>query len=250
MKYKTQLKQINAMAFPILLGYLLMSVFEILDKAIVGHGSVQGFAVIGIAAGPIFEITGALGILSVAFNILAAKQKGMGNEDAFEQTFTVSRELAVFIGAAFFLLSLAGGRSFFRVAYGLKEETLEELLSYFYPASFTVLQNMLIFQYSAYYRNRLNTKLSFYSTALSTLVNLFFDLALVHGLWGFPRLGTAGAAWGSVIGLGAGLLMFQIPYFRHRGPRPVRRNEILKAILRLYPPCWGRNSWKAPCLCW
>lgn len=241
MKCKTQLKQLNTMAFPILLNYLLMSIFEILDKAIVGHASVNGFGIIGIAAGPIFEITGALGILSVAFSILAAKQRGQGDADAFEQTFTVSRELSIFIGLGFFLLSLAGGRTFFRVVYGLTGEALEEGLRYFYPASFTVLQNMLIFQYSAYYRNRLNTKPSFYATALSTLVNLFFDLTLVHGLWGFPRLGTAGAAWGSIIGLGAGLLLYQIPYFRQHRPRPARRKEIVKALFQLYPPLLGQE---------
>lgn len=30
-------------------------------------------------------------------------------------------------------------------------------------------------------------------------LNVFLDVALVHGLWGFPRLEVAGAAWGTVI---------------------------------------------------
>lgn len=46
---KPELKNINKMAYPILLNYLLTSVFEILDKAVVGHYSVRGFAVVGIA---------------------------------------------------------------------------------------------------------------------------------------------------------------------------------------------------------
>lgn len=242
MNYRTQLKHINSMACPILLNYLLMSIFEILDKAIVGHYSVRGFAVIGIAAAPIFEITGALGILSAAFNILAARQKGRGDEGAFERTFTVSRELALTIGGGFFLLSLAGGEFFFRAVYGQTGDALGELLGYFYPASFTVLQNMLIFQYSAYYRNKLNTKISFCSTAVSTAVNLFFDLGLVHGLFGLPRLGTAGAAWGSVIGLGAGLLVYQLPYYIRRTPvTPGSRRDILKALWSLYPPLLGQE---------
>lgn len=244
MNYKTELKSINSMACPILLNYLLMSIFEILDKAIVGHYSVRSFAVIGIAAGPIFEITGALGILSVAFNILAAKQKGSGDTNAFEETFTVSRELALLIGGTFFLLSLIGGRLFFRTVYGQEGEVLVELLSYFYPASLTVVQNMLIFQYSAYYRNKLNTKISFYSTAVSAAVNLFFDLSLVHGLFGMPRLGTAGAAWGSVIGLGAGLLVYQIPYYRQKCSHSLglsSQKETLNTLWKLYPSLLGQE---------
>lgn len=244
MKYKTELNQINTMAWPILLNYLVMSVFEILDKAIVGHYSVRGFALIGIAASPVFEITGALGILSAAFSILAAQQKGRQDDASFERTFAVSRELAVIIGTGFFLLSLAGGQVFFRVVYAQEGENLWELLAYFYPASFTVLQNMLIFQYSAYYRNRLNTRISFYSTAVSTLVNLFFDLSLVHGLFGMPRLGTAGAAWGSVIGLAAGLLVYQIPYHCQKIQTDFvrgQRMETAKALFRLYPALLGQE---------
>ena len=33
----------------------------------------------------------------------------------------------------------------------------------------------------------------------ANVLNVFLDVALVHGLWGFPRLEVAGAAWGTVI---------------------------------------------------
>ncbi|MHC4134184.1 MAG: MATE family efflux transporter [Planctomycetota bacterium] len=33
----------------------------------------------------------------------------------------------------------------------------------------------------------------------ANLLNVFLDVALVHGYWGFPRLEVAGAAWGTVI---------------------------------------------------
>ena len=49
------------MAYPILLHYLLTSLFEILDQAIVGHYSVRGFAVVGIAVSVVYGVTGALG---------------------------------------------------------------------------------------------------------------------------------------------------------------------------------------------
>ena len=48
MKYKV--KDINRLVYPILLNYLLNSIFEILDQAIVGHYSSQSFALVGIDA--------------------------------------------------------------------------------------------------------------------------------------------------------------------------------------------------------
>ena len=205
MKYKTDCRDIHRMAYPILLNYVLSGVFEMLDKAIVGHYSVRGFAVVGIAASFTFAITGALGILSAAFNIVAAGERGCQDEHRFESTFAASKSLALLTGTVFFVLSLLGGRFFFRHVYGIREDDLSELLSYYYPAAFTVIQNMLIFQYSTYFRNRLNTRITLCSTIVSTGVNLFFDCSLVYGFFGMPCLGTAGAAWGSVIGLAAGL---------------------------------------------
>ncbi len=249
MKYKTDCRDIHRMAYPILLNYVLSGVFEMLDKAIVGHYSVRGFAVVGIAASFTFAITGALGILSAAFNIVAAGERGCQDEHQFESTFAASKSLALLTGTVFFVLSLLGGRFFFRHVYGIREDDLSELLSYYYPAAFTVIQNMLIFQYSTYFRNRLNTRITLCSTIVSTGVNLFFDCSLVYGFFGMPCLGTAGAAWGSVIGLAAGLLVFS----SHTTARRCRQNR-LSGVPQRRPrerscactlPCSGRNCWKA-----
>lgn len=237
-------QSIHQMAYPVLLNYLLSSVFELLDKAIIGHYSVQGFAVVGVAASFTYAITGALGILSAAFNIAAAEEKGKENEQGFEMIFFVSRHLALLIGIFFFIISLIGGRFFFQNVYRIHGDDLSELLSYFYPASFTVVQNMLIFQYSAYFRNCLNTRITLYSTIVSTGVNLFFDFSLVYGFLGLPQLGTAGAAWGSVIGLAAGLLVYQLAYWkRHITPVTTvsAAKSVAEKILRLYPSLFGQE---------
>ena len=176
-------RQIRQMAAPVLLNYLLLTIFETLDKSIVGRYSVQGFAVIGIAETPIYEITGALGVLSSAFSMIAAQLQGKKNTADFEQAFAVTRVVSWIIGLLFLLASCIGGRFFFQQLYKIEGDTLDELLSYFYPASFTVLQNLLLFVYSAYYRNRFNTRISFYSTAAATIVNLFFDASLVYGFF-------------------------------------------------------------------
>lgn len=61
MKNRKEFQELNRMAYPILLHYLLTSLFEILDQAIVGHYSVRGFAVVGIAVSVVYGVTGALG---------------------------------------------------------------------------------------------------------------------------------------------------------------------------------------------
>ena len=69
-----------------------------------------------------------------------------------EQTFAAAKLLATGIGGGFILAGLLGGRWFFGNIYTFSGQDLEELLSYFYPASITVLQNLIWFQYSVYFR--------------------------------------------------------------------------------------------------
>ena len=242
MKYKV--KDINRLVYPILLNYLLNSIFEILVQAIVGHYSSQSFALVGIASSMIYAVTGAFGIMSTVFNIIAAERKGKKDEAGFESVFAINKMLTLLIGFLFFIIGCLGGKLFFRQVYGITGNDLIEMLSYFYPAAFTVVQNMLIFQYCAYYRNCFNTKITLYSTIVSTIVNLFFDYSLVFGCFGLPQLGTAGAAWGSVIGLFVGLFIYQIPYWRKHSPviakRMIEKNTI-KQMFRLYPSFWGQD---------
>ena len=74
MKYKV--KDINRLVYPILLNYLLNSIFEILDQAIVGHYSSQSFALVGIASSMIYAVTGAFGMYSI-LSRLKEKEKRM-----------------------------------------------------------------------------------------------------------------------------------------------------------------------------
>ena len=193
MKYKV--KDINRLVYPILLNYLLNSIFEILDQAIVGHYSSQSFALVGIASSMIYAVTGAFGIMSTVFNIIAAERKGKKDEAGFESVFAINKMLTLLIGFLFFIIGCLGGKLFFRQVYGITGNDLIEMLSYFYPAAFTVVQNMLIFQYSAYYRNCFNTKITLYSTIVSTIVNLFFDYS--SGIW-LLWIATTWNSWRSV----------------------------------------------------
>ncbi len=199
---------------------------------------------IGIVAPPIFEIKGALGALSEAFNIFAAEQMGKSNKIEIERLFATSKVLAILISGTFIFVGIVGGKLFFPKVYGQDGIQLQEALSYFYPCTLTVMLNMLIFLYSAYYRNILCTKISLYSTAVSTEANLVFVVCLVNGYLGMPELGIAGAAWGSVIGLFSGLLVYQFPYFKQKYRESIklfRSFSIGKKILRLYPTLFGQE---------
>ena len=171
METRKEIRELHRMACPIICHYVLTSLFEMFDQAIIGQNSTRGFALVGIASVVLYGVTGALGMLSSAFHILAAEKKGKQDESGFWTVFLVSRELVIWIGCGFFILSLMFGRGLFQSIYKIRGNELRELLSYFYPASITVLENLLIFQYSVYFRNQKNTRIALVVTGISTVVN-------------------------------------------------------------------------------
>ena len=231
------------MSLPILMNYLIMTLFEVIDKAIVGNYSTEGFAAIGVAANFIYLVTGALGVLSAAYNIIAAQFWGKNDKKQFNATFKTVMVITIVIGTLIIALSFVGGRLLFEKVYGLKNGILLLALDYFYIASVTVMMNMIIFNFSVYFRNMKNTKISFYSTIVSTVINIAFDYVLVYGRFGLPELGVKGAAIGSVIGLSGGILVYLIKFKADKEKiiKIKADKEVAKRIIKLYIPLLAQD---------
>ena len=231
------------MSLPILMNYLIMTLFEVIDKAIVGNYSTEGFAAIGVAANFIYLVTGALGVLSAAYNIIAAQFWGKNDKKQFNATFKTVMVITIVIGTLIIALSFVGGRLLFEKVYGLKNGILLLALDYFYIASVTVMMNMIIFNFSVYFRNMKNTKISFYSTIVSTVINIAFDYALVYGRFGLPELGVKGAAIGSVIGLSGGILVYLIKFKadKEKMIKIKADKDVAKRIIKLYIPLLAQD---------
>lgn len=94
------------MSFPILMNYIVVTLFEVLDKAIVGNYSLYDFAAVGVAATVIYKITGSLGVISVAYNIIAAKYIGKDDKNKFNNTFYTIMCVSFIVGMVVIFLSI------------------------------------------------------------------------------------------------------------------------------------------------
>ena len=231
------------MSFPILMNYIVMTLFEVLDKAIVGNYSVDAFAAVGVSSTVIFGITGSLGVISVAYNIIAAQYLGEDDKTSFNNTFYTVMCISLIVGIGIILLSLLGGKLLFSKVFGLTGNILTLSLEYFYIASTTIVLNIVIFNFSVYFRNLKNTKISFYSTIVATGVNVIFDYSFVYGKFGFPELGAKGAAIGSVIGLLAGIAVYLVKFYINGQIKfkKVISKKITQKLIKLYIPLLGQD---------
>ncbi|TGY42102.1 MATE family efflux transporter [Clostridium sartagoforme] len=231
------------MSFPILMNYLVMTLFEVLDKAIVGNYSIDDFAAVGVSATVIYGITGSLGVISAAYNIIAAQYLGTGDKESFNNSFYTVMCISLIIGLSLILLSLLGGKLLFSKVFRLDGNILNLCLEYFYIASTTIVMNMVLFNFSVYFRNLKDTKISLYSTIISTCLNVVFDYLFVYGKFGFPELGAKGAAVGSILGLIAGIAVYIIKFYRNGDIKlkGVISKKFTHKLIKLYIPLLGQD---------
>lgn len=240
---KKDFKLVNGMAVPILSTYIIQLFFQMGDQAIIGRTNVEGFAAVGIVSAFIYAITGTLGVIGVAYNILAAKSLGEDNVEKFEKLFNTSISTAVLIGVVFEFLSLVFGKYFFMKFYGLSGNTLNYACDYMYIGAIGLGINLLLFIFSAYFKNIRKTRMFVYSASISTLINVSVDYTLVFGKFGFPKLGVKGAAIGTILGLASSLLIYVWGFNKYGTNKfKFKINKVeLKDLVKLFLPLSGQD---------
>lgn len=232
---RSDIRLITDLAVPLLLIQLLQLLFQLGDQAIVGRLGLEEFAAVGIASSFIFLITGTIGILSAAFNIIGGRLIGSDDIPGFGRAFNTSITLSIIIGILFELLLLTTGHWILNTVYDLDSTPATR---YLYINGITLGLNMVLFNFSAYFKNINKAKLLTFSFVAAGIVNLFFDYVLVFGKWGFPELGMSGAAAGSVAGYAASVGV--CIYFFRRSKlfrfSPQLDRPITKQLFKLYFP--------------
>lgn len=208
MKFDDDLKLINKMAIPALTSMFGEIVFSVADKAIIGRTSVEGFAGVSVVANSIYMITGTIGILCLAFSIHCGKALGNKDNVKVEKLYNTTMTLAICIGIIFGLTANLFGKAFLIYIYSLEGKTLEHACNYMNIASWGLGLNLIIFIFSAYFRNMKNTTTGMISNITALTINFIVDYTLVFGKFGFPKMGPKGAAIGTVIGLIVGIIIY------------------------------------------
>lgn len=211
---REHLRALLQLALPLLLTQFIQVVFQLGDQAIIGRTHLHEFAGVSIASSFLFLITGTIGMIAVAFNIIGGRYLGENNTTRFNQAFTTSVLLCVLIGVIIELLLLAFGSFVHQSVYGLTGSTLQAAIDYLYIGGLTIGLNLILFNFSSYFKNIKKTKIFVISFVPASMVNVFFDYVLVYGKLGFPKLGVSGAAMGSVLGLALNLFIYILAFQR------------------------------------
>jgi len=218
-------RAIFLLAVPMVLEMAMESLFAITDAYFVSSLGKHAIATVGLTELVLTLVyTLAMG-LSMAATALVSRRTGEKNHDSAAYTaiqtlyIGVIVSILVTIPGIFYpreLLALMGADP---EAIGMGEGYMQIMLS-------TNIVILLLFLINGIFRGAGNAAIAMKSLWLANGVNIILSPTLIFGWGPFPQMGLDGAAWGTVIGRGIGVI-YQF-YFLIKGNRllPVKVKHL------------------------
>jgi len=202
------------MALPIVIAMLVQAFYNVVDSIYVSQISESAVTALSLAF-PVqnLQIGFAVGI-GVGVNSLLSKSLGQKNQEAVSYAAGNGISLMLIATALFLLFGVFGTRPYFEMQSDV-EETVEggiiytSICSIFSLGIFVEVMGERLLQATG------RTFHTMISQGLGAVVNIILDPIFIHGWFGVPAMGIAGAAVATVVGQWTGALLVIIFNLKH-----------------------------------
>ena len=193
------LKLIISMSLPIMASMLVQALYNIVDSVFVAQISENALTAVSMAF-PIQNLMIAVSTgTGVGINALLSRNLGARN---YEKANEIASH-AIFLAAASYLVFLAigifGSEAFFRSQTDI-EEIIVHGTEYIRICCCLSLGLFVSILCERMLQSTGKTVLSMYSQGAGAITNIIMDPILIFGMFGFPAMGVAGAAYATVAG--------------------------------------------------
>ncbi len=193
-------------AWPSTLEAFLVALVTMMDTVMVSGLGESAVAAIGLTAQPRFIALSMVMANNVAVSAIVARRRGENNQKAANLTLRNALGLILIITALFSVLSVAFVDPVLRFV-GSNADTHAMASEYLQIIMAGLVFQTVTLTINAAQRGSGNTRIVMRCNLVSNGVNLIFNYLLIHGNFGFPALGIAGAAIATVIGTVVAMLM-------------------------------------------
>ena len=192
-------KLIITMSLPIMASMLVQALYNIVDSVFVAQISENALTAVSMAF-PIQNLMIAVATgTGVGINALLSRNLGAKN---YEKANEIASH-AIFLAAASYLVFLAigifGSEAFFRSQTDI-EEIIVQGTEYIRICCCLSLGLFVSILCERMLQSTGKTVLSMYSQGAGAITNIIMDPILIFGMFGFPAMGVAGAAYATVAG--------------------------------------------------
>lgn len=192
------LQTIYGLAWPLTLKALMLHGIVVIDAYLISSLGEEALAAIGLAGAIAGLLLGILFAFSNATQIRVAQSFGATGEVGLKTAFycgLIINLVAVLIGVIF--VGAFGGAIIDSAAQ--TEWIAAQAMSYLQVFLIVVFTEAVGQCLGSHFNGCGRTKTTFYSYLIAMPVNIAVSIVLIHGLYGAPELGVAGAAYGSAV---------------------------------------------------
>ena len=187
------------MATPMILSMLVQALYNVVDSIYVSQISESAVTALSLAF-PVqnLQIGFAVGI-GVGVNSLLSKSLGEGNQEAANRTAGNGIILMLICAVAFMLFGAVGVRPYYEMQSDVAE-TVEGGIVYTRICCLLTLGIFMEVLGERLLQATGRTMYTMVTQGTGAIINIILDPILIHGWFGLPAMGIAGAAWATVIG--------------------------------------------------
>ena len=187
------------MALPMILSMLVQALYNVVDSIYVSQISESAVTALSLAF-PVqnLQIGFAVGI-GVGVNSLLSKSLGERDQEAANRTAGNGMVLMLIVTVAFMLFGAFGVRPYYEMQSDVTE-TVEGGIAYSRICCLFTLGIFMEILGERLLQATGRTVHTMITQSTGAIVNILLDPILIHGWFGLPAMGVAGAAWATVIG--------------------------------------------------
>lgn len=205
-KSPTFWKSVLLLALPVALQMLLQSLLGMADVVMVGDLGPEALAAVGLAAKLHFLLLVMMSGIAAGGSVLIAQYSGSKNSEGCRNTLSVT--LAVGVAVIMPLVAAFAIAPQVWVNWINPDPIVVAIAAeYIQITALVLLLTQIAVIYEASLRALGNTTVPLIGGAVSVLVNIALNYALIFGHWGFPAMGVAGAAWATLIARAAHMIL-------------------------------------------
>ncbi len=209
-------REIFALAWPMTIKALFLYATVVIDGLLVAPIGESALAAMGLAAALGGIVLGMIFAFSHAMQIRSAQAFGNGDPVFLKSVLVSGMVISTIIGiAGVVLINIVGAPLVDWLAP--TPEIAAHARIYLAIFSAVVLAEAIGQSIASFFNGCGMTKLPLYGYLVSVPVNVVASMGLIHGLWGLPQMGVAGAAMGSAIALTIQMLLWLFFLFRRHG---------------------------------
>jgi Na+-driven multidrug efflux pump len=208
--------QVFALAWPMTLKAIFLHGTVVIDGFLLSSLGEGALAAMGLAAALGGIVLGVIFAFSHAMQIRTAQAYGGGDQVFLKSVLASGLAVSISIGLIGVALILIWGGALIS-ALAPTGEIAAEAQSYLFIFSIVILCEAIGQCIASFFNGCSRSKLPLYGYLLSVPINVTSSIVLIHGYWGLPALGVAGAALGSAIAIFVQTIFWSVLLLRTNG---------------------------------